>query len=70
MLKSSSVFYCALLVRLIGGLSCARAGEGEKCAAAGISAEADLALPAGLLAAIGRVESGRRDPVVDKRRRP
>jgi hypothetical protein len=62
MLNFSPVFYFALLVQLICGLSCARAGEGEKCADAAISAEADMALPAGLLTAIGRVESGRRDP--------
>lgn len=52
--------FAALLCSL--GLSpVARAGEGDKCAVAGAAVETAMALPAGLLAAIGRIESGRRD---------
>ena len=39
------------------------AGDEQACAAAGAEAERRHELPAGLLLAIGQVESGRRDPV-------
>ncbi len=39
-----------------------RAGDAQGCAAAGTEAETMLQVPPGLLLAIGRVESGRRDP--------
>jgi hypothetical protein len=44
----------------------ARASDAEICAAAAADAERDAQLPAGLLLAIGRVESRRRDPATGR----
>ena len=53
----------ALLLALLPGLALAQPSPGTLCRAAIGAAEREYGLPAGLLAAIGRVESGRRDPV-------
>ena len=52
----------ALLLGLLPGLALAQPTPTALCRAAIASAEREYGLPAGLLAAIGRVESGRRDP--------
>lgn len=55
------------MVLLLAGVNWCRAeqpiADTRLCRAAGAAAEAQLGIPAGLLAAIGRVESGRPDPV-------
>jgi hypothetical protein len=58
---------CSLIVAIILGFATASLAQpppepGAACRAAIASAERERAIPAGLLQAIGRVESGRRDP--------
>src|SRR4051794_17124580 len=54
---------CCLLLLLLPPAAWAQAGEqGQLCRAAIAQAERERGLPPRLLAAIGRVESGRRDP--------
>ncbi|MBB5695621.1 lytic transglycosylase domain-containing protein [Muricoccus pecuniae] len=53
----------AFLLLLLPGTVLAQPSPMALCRAAIASAEREYGLPAGLLAAIGRVESGRRDPV-------
>ncbi|MCR0980515.1 lytic transglycosylase domain-containing protein [Roseomonas populi] len=52
----------ALILVLLPGLAVAQPSPTALCRAAIAAAEREYGLPAGLLAAIGRVESGRRDP--------
>ncbi|MBI0537298.1 hypothetical protein D9599_17160 [Roseomonas sp. KE2513] len=52
----------ALLLLLLPGSALAQPSPTALCRAAIASAEREYGIPAGLLAAIGRVESGRRDP--------
>ncbi|MFC0384386.1 lytic transglycosylase domain-containing protein [Muricoccus vinaceus] len=52
----------AFLLTLLPGLALAQPSPTGLCRAAIGAAEREYGLPAGLLAAIGRVESGRRDP--------
>ena len=52
----------ALLLLLLPGIALAQPSATGLCRAAIASAEREYGLPAGLLAAIGRVESGRRNP--------
>jgi hypothetical protein len=55
--------FCALLVlQLLAGRCWAESGAPISCRTAASAAEARFGLPAGLLLAIGRVESGRLDP--------
>ncbi|MBP0445246.1 lytic transglycosylase domain-containing protein [Roseomonas sp. SSH11] len=51
-----------LLLMLLAFPALAQTSPTALCRAAIVTAEREYALPAGLLAAIGRVESGRRDP--------
>jgi hypothetical protein len=53
----------AFLLLMMPGLALAQPTPTALCRAAIASAEREYGIPAGLLAAIGRVESGRRDPV-------
>ncbi|MBP0492360.1 lytic transglycosylase domain-containing protein [Roseomonas indoligenes] len=53
----------SLILILLPGLALAQPSSTLLCRAAIASAEREYGLPAGLLAAIGRVESGRRDPI-------
>ena len=53
----------ALAMVLAAGSASAGTGDALACDQAGAATEASLGLPPGLLRAIGRVESGRRDPV-------
>lgn len=59
--RMRKIVIVAALLGCIGFASITHAGEGDKCAVAGAAVETTMALPAGLLAAIGRIESGRRD---------
>ncbi|WP_424135066.1 lytic transglycosylase domain-containing protein [Roseomonas chloroacetimidivorans] len=52
----------AFLLLLLPGIALAQATPVAMCRAAIAAAEREYGLPTGLLAAIGRVESGRRDP--------
>ncbi|TPG55688.1 lytic transglycosylase domain-containing protein [Roseomonas nepalensis] len=52
----------ALLLLLVPGLALAQPSPTALCRAAIAAAEREYSIPAGLLGAIGRVESGRRDP--------
>ncbi|HEY8611576.1 MAG TPA: lytic transglycosylase domain-containing protein [Roseomonas sp.] len=52
----------AILALFLPGLALAQPSPTALCRAAIASAEREYGLPSGLLAAIGRVESGRRDP--------
>ncbi|WP_458097335.1 transglycosylase SLT domain-containing protein [Roseomonas sp. WA12] len=52
----------ALLLLLLPGIALAQPSATGLCRAAIASAEREYGLPAGLLAAMGRVESGRRNP--------
>ena len=65
-----SLFRRALLVTALfaatwfaGGVARAEPAPATVCEAAGTEAEQRHGVPAGLLNAIGRVESGRRDPI-------
>jgi hypothetical protein len=51
-----------MILLLMPGLALAQPSPTALCRAAIASAEREYGIPAGLLAAIGRVESGRRDP--------
>ncbi|MFC7477070.1 lytic transglycosylase domain-containing protein [Dankookia sp. GCM10030260] len=53
---------CLLLLLLPGAVRAQPAEPGQSCRAAIAQAERDRGIPPRLLAAIGRVESGRRDP--------
>ena len=53
----------ALVMALAAGTASAGIGDAQTCDQAGAATEARLSLPPGLLRAIGRVESGRRDPI-------
>jgi len=54
--------FLAFLLCLLPGIALGQPSPTALCRAAIASAEREYGIPAGLLAAIGRVESGRRDP--------
>ena len=61
-----NMMLAALLLGLVSGGARAQEEQGALCRAAIRAAETAASIPAGLLQAIGRVESGRRDPATGR----